>query len=35
MENNTVIEYVTIVVEGIVMRFKSQQEATEWLKANR
>lgn len=35
MENNNVIEYVTVVFEGIVYRFKTQQEATEFLKSQR
>lgn len=32
---NQVIEYVTVVVEGIIYRFKSTEEAKEFLRSQR
>lgn len=33
MENT--IEYVTVIVAGVLYRFKTQQEATEFLRSQR
>lgn len=35
MENNTVLEYVEVIVAGVVYRFKSTEEAREFIRSQR